>query len=127
MNVTQEVLYEIQRALGRIEGKQEQIKDEVRLGLSGLREELAIHKQDDQKNFSAMRLDLQERIQERERIMEAHNLHMAKIDIALRELQIEDENAKRLGVWILSALGSLATLIGGAVLAVIKGYIKLKQ
>lgn len=78
----------VQRALGRIEGGQQQLLDEVR----ALRTEFNSHVDSDQQAFS--------------------------------RLEADRNRAKGAGWVILTVIASMASVIGGAVMAVFEGWIK---
>lgn len=125
--VNDTILYEVQRSLGRIEGQLGELKTEVRHGMKDMREEFALHKNDDQRNFSSLRLSLKDSSDEREK-------HLASQDDKLDELALNNETLKTLnevakarnetiGKYILAGFGALAALIGSAALALFKDHI----
>jgi len=100
---------DVQRALGRIEGKQSQILDE----LQNLRSDFSAHKADDLENFSKVRgLVFQQR-----------DVGAAQVKL----LSDQRERVKGAGAVILAMLGALATFVGSAVIAVLSGAIKLHR
>jgi hypothetical protein len=126
----------VQRALGRIEGTQAQILDKLdKLGV-----DFGDHKNEDQKNFSSVRklvYDHKTEISETIRTenvaiaakLEAHNaqreVHLAEQDEKLDALKQDADRARGAGWVILSLLGALATFVGGAVIAVFGGHLKI--
>lgn len=109
---------DVQRSLGRIEGTQEQILGELR----SLRADFGEHKNDDQRNFSATRRLVYDELGKQNAAREAH---LAEQDKKLDALKQDSDRAKGAGWVILGLLGSLATFVGGAVLAVVEGWIKV--
>jgi hypothetical protein len=109
---------DVQRALGRIEGTQSQILAE----LKSLRSDFCEHKNDDQRNFSGVRKLFFEKLEEQNKTRENH---LGEQDRKLDALKQDSDRAKGAGWVILGLLGGLATFVGGAVLAVISGWIKV--
>lgn len=114
----------VQRALGRIEGTQTQILAE----LKNLRENFGDHKNEDQKNFSSVRrlvADQQEAIRKAfDAQAVARNQHLNEQDVKLDALKQDSDRAKGAGYVIIAIIGALATFVGGAVIAVLSGWIK---
>lgn len=111
-------MQEVQRTLGRIEGLLKQNQDEMRAGLLAVREEFNSHKQDDQRNFSSMRVALKDHEETRERHLTAQD---KKLDI----LKSDADRAKGAGWVVLGLLTALATFLGTAVVAVLSGRISI--
>lgn len=109
----------VQRALGRIEGTQEQILAELR----SLRGEFSEHKNEDQKNFSSVRAMFFTKLEEQDKTREAH---LGKQDQKLDALKEDSDRAKGAGWVILGLFGTLASFVGGAVIAVLGGWIHVK-
>lgn len=107
-----------QRSLGRIEGTQDQILAE----LKQLRSDFGDHKNDDQRNFSSLRSLVYDKNREQN---EARELHLSEQDKAIGQLKQDSDRARGAGWAIISILGAFATFIGGAVLAVVQGWIKV--
>lgn len=110
---------EVQRSLGRIEGTQEQILAELKT----MREDFGAHKNEDQRNFSSLRKLFFEKLEEQD---ETREKHLAAQDAVLAELKTDSDRAKGAGWVILGLLGGLASLVGSAVLAVVKGWVAFK-
>lgn len=110
---------DVQRSLGRIEGKQEAILEQ----LKALTDRFGDHMNDDQRNFSSLRKLLYEKLAEQD---ETREKHLASQDKILADIQTDANKAKGAGWVILGLLGGLASLVGSAVLAVIKGWIAFK-
>lgn len=91
------LMLEVQRSLGRIEGLQGQLLGEFKS-----------HRDEDKETFKA--------------IVDRLNAQDAKID----DLQSERDRAKGAGKVILALLGSFSAFVGGAVIAVLEGWIKVK-
>jgi hypothetical protein len=108
---------DVQRSLGRIEGRLDQILAEQR----SMREDLGDHKNEDQKNFSSVRALFFEKLEHHNAVREAH---LKDQDEKLETIMMDSARAKGAGWVILGLLGSLATLLGGAVIAVLDGRIK---
>lgn len=111
----------VQRSLGRIEGMQGQILTE----LKAMRDDLGAHKNEDQRNFSAVRQLVYTKFDEQS---VERNTHLAAQDEKLDGLKRDADRAKGAGVVIisiLSILGTLATFVGTAVIAAITGHLKL--
>jgi hypothetical protein len=116
---------EVQRSLGRIEGMLQQQQREFSLGLKSIRQEFSAHKQDDQRSFSSIRVTLKDYNQEREIHLGQQDVKLNKLELTSQKLVIQDENAKAIGKYILAFLGSIAALIGSAVVAFLTGHIKI--
>lgn len=108
-----------ERSLGRIEGTQTQILDK----LDKLSEALGDHKNEDQRNFSSIRALMDRKMEEQTTTREAH---LGAQDVKLDALKQDADRAKGAGWVILALLGSLATFVGGAVLAVLGGWVHVK-
>lgn len=108
----------LERALGRIEGTQAQILLELRQ----LRNDFGEHKNEDQKNFSSVRNLVYGELKKQDIEREAH---LAEQDKKLDALKEDSDRAKGAGWAILGLLGGLATFVGGAVLSVVEGWIKI--
>lgn len=85
---------EIYRALGRIEGSQEQILERI----DKFEKAFGLHCEDDAAQFKRNELDQQ-------------------------KLSFQDENVKTLGKYILAVLGTLFSLVGTAVVAYFTGHV----
>jgi len=109
---------EVQRSLGRIEGTQTRILDE----LTKLRDDFGAHKADDQRNFSSLRVDMKSQFEANDR---ARNEHLTEQDTKLDIIQRDSDRAKGAGWAILGIMGLLASLVGGAVMAALSGWIKI--
>lgn len=109
----------VQRALGRIEGQQAQILEK----LDRLADDFGQHKQDDQRNFSSVRTLFFTKLDEQNTVREKH---LGEQDEKLDGLKQDADRAKGAGWAILGLLGGLATFVGGAVLAVLSGFINVK-
>ncbi len=116
---------EVQRSLGRIEGAQAQILAEMQK----LRSDFGDHKNDDQVSFSAVRAlvftqrdELRKQFEENDR---SRNQHLNEQDIKLDAIKQDSDRAKGAGWVILSLLAALATFVGGAVIAVLSGWVKI--
>lgn len=116
---------DVQRSLGRLEGVSDQILAELR----SLRVEFGDHKNEDQKNFSAVRALVYDQRRDISGKLEAQDAtrerHLSEQDLKLDKLKQDSDRAKGAGWAILGLLGSLATFVGGAVLAVVEGWIKV--
>lgn len=99
---------DVQRTLGRIEGTQGQILAE----LKSLRQDFGDHKNEDQVNFSDMRASLYKEVGAQQK--------------QIGQLKQDADRAKGAGWAILALLGGLASFVGGAVLAVLQGWITVK-
>lgn len=102
------------RSLGRLEGMAEAIlkrMDSLDVGF-------AAHKEDDQRNFSSLRLLIQTT---RKEIDE----HLSTQDVANERLKAQDENTRAVGKWILTVFAGLATLVGSAVVAALTHHLTL--
>jgi hypothetical protein len=118
-------MLEIQRSLGRIETAQLEAREEFRRGLKDLKAEFASHKQDDQKAFSSIRVALTEQRSEREGHLNEQDKKLGALAVVNERLQVQDENTKTIGKWIIGAFGSLALLLGSAAVAAFSGHIKI--
>lgn len=98
----------VYRALGRIEGAQNAFLDKM----DGIVESLSSHTAADDRHFT-----------------ELHAVILAKNkdqDGKIEALENDANRAKGAGIVILAMLGSLATFVGGAVMAVFGGWVKIK-
>jgi hypothetical protein len=118
-------MMEVQRSLGRIEAMLATQQDEFRRGLKEVKEEFASHKQDDQKAFSSIRVALGVQRDERESHLNDQDTKLGLLAIANTRLQVQDENTKTIGKWIIGAFGSLFLLLGSAAVAAFSGHIKI--
>lgn len=109
----------VQRALGRIEGTQAQILDK----LDKLSGDFGEHKQEDQRNFSSVRVMIDRKLEEQNEFRERH---LGEQDEKLDHLRQDSDRAKGAGWVILGLLGALSTFVGGAVLAVLSGWVNVK-
>lgn len=124
---------DFQRALGRIEGIQSQILSELsamRGDNTRHRSEFTAHQRLDlqslsilEKAISKQREDIAIAFSENDR---ARNQHLNEQDVKLDALKTDSDRAKGAGWVILSMLGFLATIVGGAVIAAIEGVIKIR-
>jgi hypothetical protein len=108
----------VERSLGRIEGTQAQILAE----LKQLRTDFGDHKNDDQRNFSSVRALFFDELKKQDAKRETH---LAEQDSKLDALKADSDRAKGAGWAIISLLSGLAAFVGGAVLAVFEGWIKV--
>lgn len=117
---------ETQRALGRIEGTQSQILKKLEELTNGFGD----HKNEDQKNFSSVRrlvFDQKDEILANIKDGNAdREIHLNEQDTKLDALKQDADRAKGAGWVILGILGGIATFIGGSVIAVIAGIIKIR-
>jgi len=109
----------VQRSLGRIEGTQTQILD----ALQKLTESFSEHKNEDQRNFSSVRNLVYSELKKND---ESREKHLSEQDEKLDSLKQDADRAKGAGWVILGLIGALATFAGGAVLAVLTGWISIK-
>lgn len=109
----------VQRALGRIEGTQTQILQ----ALKDLTESFGEHKNEDQRNFSSVRNLVYTEMKKND---ETREKHLSEQDEKLDGLKQDADRAKGAGWVILGLLGALATFVGGAVIAVLSGWMSLK-
>lgn len=93
---------EIQRSLGRIESSIERLINDF-----------GDHRNDDQRNFSALRLDI--------------NAERAARQGSVADLKQDNDRARGAGWVILGILAALATVVGGCVIAVFAGWVKVKS
>lgn len=120
---------DVQRSLGRIEGAQAQILQSMQALIASFTE----HKAEDVRNFSAVRALSFEHREELKDFVEtkfeaqaiARNQHLNEQDVKLDGLKEAQDKAKGAGWVILSLLSALATFVGGAVIAVFSGWVKL--
>lgn len=116
---------EVQRSLGRIEGTQEQILAK----LDKLASDFGDHKNEDQRNFSSVRALVYDQRREINAKLEEQDSrreqHLTEQDTTLKSLKQDSDRAKGAGWAIIGILGAFATFIGGAVLAVVEGWIKV--
>jgi len=128
----QKTLQEIQRSLGRIEGTQIRTLSE----LKATREDLGNHKNEDQKNFSLVRLSVAEQknelIAQFERSAVERDKHLTAQDVTLAEqkkslagLNDLKNTARGIGIAVMAMLTFCATVIGGSLVLVIGGWIKV--
>ncbi len=110
---------EVQRSLGRIEGTQTQILQEI----AALKTSFGDHRQDDQKNFSEVRNLVYTKFAEQEDLRERH---LGEQDKSIAAIKGDSDRAKGAGKVILALLGALATFVGGAVLAALNGHINFR-
>lgn len=108
---------ELQRALGRIEGAQNQIL----VKLDKLYIEFGDHKNEDQRNFSSIRALLDRKLEEQNLLRETH---LSEQDVKLDQLKQDADRAKGAGWVILGLLASLATFLGASVIAALSGHIR---
>lgn len=94
---------EVQRSLGRVEGLLESILKKM----EDFEKNLGDHKNDDQKVFSSIRLQLNE------------------LALANAGLQGQDDNIRTIGKYILGIFGGLAMLLGSAIVAALTGHIRI--
>lgn len=101
-------MLEVQRSLGRIEGMQEQILNEF-----------VAHKRDDKSAFEIIN-----------KAFETRDAAIAKLredqDKKIDALEAERDTARGAGKVILALLAAAATFVGGAVMAVLSGWISVK-
>jgi len=116
---------EVQRSLGRIEGTLTQLLSEVK----GFHGALGGHVADDHATAEAfrglisdLRREIANQFLEQDR---ARNQHLNEQDVKLDALKADSDRAKGAGWVILGVLGALATFVGGAVIAVLTGLLKL--
>jgi hypothetical protein len=109
-----------QRALGHIEGVVDQVLTEVK----SLRVDLIAHAADDRANFTDVRAKMAAGFTEADR---ARNQHLNEQDVKLDGLKQDSDRAKGAGYVILGLLGALATFAGGAVLAILNGWLSLHR
>lgn len=105
---TMEDTMNVYRALGRIEGAQTQILDNIAVMVDSL----GAHTRADDLHFSELR----------DAVIAKNKLQ----DDRIEQLEKDANKAKGAGVVILAVLGSIATFIGGAVLAVFSGFVEIK-
>lgn len=108
----------VQRALGRIEGS----TAEILKRLDRLANDFGEHKNDDQRAFSSVRKLVKDGLADQDSLREAQ---LAKHDTKLDLLKQDQDRAKGAGWVILGLLASLATFLGGAVLAVWNGWLRV--
>ena len=118
-------MHEVQRALGRIEGRLEELQGEVRTGLKDIRQEFSLHKNDDQKNFSSLRNSLKESSIIREQHLATQDAKLEEIALANQDLKTQNEAAKALGKYVLGIFGAAAAIAGTAVFGLFKGHINI--
>lgn len=119
----------VERALGRIEGTQAQILDALKTLTTSFTE----HKAEDVRNFSAVRALSFDHREELKDFVEtrfdaqaiAGRQHLDAQDLKLDGLKSAQDKAKGAGWVILGLLTSLATFVGGAVIAVFAGWVKI--
>lgn len=92
---------DIQRCLGRIESSIERLV-----------EEFGHHRDEDQKNFSSLRMDIKAEAEARRK--------------GVGDLKQDSDRARGAGWAILGILGALATIVGGCVIAVFAGWVKIR-
>jgi hypothetical protein len=109
---------DVQRALGRIEGKQELILGK----LNDLSDDFNDHKNDDQKNFSSIRVMMDRRMGESNTSREAH---LKTQDVKLDALKETQDKARGAGWVILGIMSALAASVGGLVMSIISGHLKV--
>jgi hypothetical protein len=100
---------DVQRALGRIEGKH-------------LSDDFNDHKNDDQKNFSSIRVMMDRRMGESNTSREAH---LKTQDVKLDALKETQDKARGAGWVILGIMSALAASVGGLVMSIISGHLKV--
>lgn len=115
----------VERSLGRIEGGINEALNQIKQ----LRDDFGVHKNDDQRNFSNIRRQSSEltasiakQFEENDR---ARNQHLNEQDLKLDEITARANFAKGAGWVIIGLLGAMATIIGGCVIAVFAGWIKV--
>lgn len=116
---------QIQRALGRIEGTQAQILEEMRTH----RAEFTAHQRQDLASLEILavsiakqRDDMNRGFAEQDR---ARNQHLNEQDVKLDGLKADADKAKGAGWVILGLLGAFAAFLGTAVLSVLNGWLKI--
>lgn len=116
---------DVQRSLGRIEGTQVQILDALR----NLTAEFVDHKGEDARNFQAVRkLSFEHRDELKKEIEDSakeRETHLRGQDTKLAAMKQDSDRAKGAGWVILGLLGSVATFLGGALLSVFNGWVKI--
>ena len=115
----------VQRSLGLIEGAQIQILSEIKL----FREDLGRHIDNDQMNFSALRVviatqkkEMEDQFTENDR---ARNQHLNEQDVKLDGIKQDQDRAKGAGWVILGLLTAFAGFLGTAAMSIWNGYIKI--
>lgn len=108
MNHTDAVTLEIQRALGRLEAQQQSNHAENIRKFDNLHDELVAHKASDATSFGIIETAL------------------SSIREANAALQTQDEDTRLIGKWIIGAFGTLAFLVGSAVIAYFTNHIQFK-
>lgn len=119
-------MHEIQRAVGRLESSQKDLRREIADGLKAIKDEFSAHKNEDQVNFSSIRVSMKESNDAREEHLNTQDLKLNAIAVVNARLETQDENTKTIGKWIIGAFGSLVLLIGSAVVAALSGHIVIK-
>lgn len=102
------VMLEIQRALGRVESRQQTGHDEFLREFKALKDELIAHKAADATSFG---------------IIEAA---LSGLRTTSASLTTQDRNTRLIGKWIISTLGTLVFLVGSAVIAFLTNHIKIQ-
>lgn len=92
---------EVQRALGRIESSIERLISDF-----------GDHRNDDQRNFSSLRNDIKAEVDARTK--------------SVGNLKEDNDRARGAGWAILAILGVLASIVGGCLVALFAGWIKIK-
>lgn len=118
-------LMQIQRSLGRIEAEQIAMRRDIQQNVELLRSEFGSHKDDDLRNFSAIRSAIREEGAKRDGHLENQDKKLSKIETLSSNLQIQDDNTRAIGRWIIGAFGSLVLLVGTAVIAALRGHIHI--
>lgn len=119
------VLMQIQRSLGRIESEQAAMRRDIQTNVDMLRSEFGSHKDDDLRNFSAIRIAIQEEGQRREDHLHDQDKKLSAIETLGSNLQLQDENTRAIGKYIIAFIGSVTLLVGTAVIAALRGHIHI--
>lgn len=110
---------EMQRAVGRIEGRLTEITDK----LNAMIVNHIQHENDDRRDFGELRRLIAEEIkQQREAVAST----LADQDKQIAGMKEEQDRAKGAGWAILAMLGALASFVGAAVISVFTGHISIK-
>lgn len=125
-NHSDAVMLEIQRTLGRLESGQVGMREDFNNGLRALKDEFSSHKNDDQANFSSIRVAMKEEGEKYDGHMGAVVGKVQELAIANGKLQTQDENTKTIGKYIIGVFGSLVLMVGSAVIAALSGHIKIQ-
>lgn len=110
-------LSEVQRALGRVEGAQEELLNKM----NAIIESFVRHEESDRVEFSASRAALASAMRD---LNAAREAQFAGLQASIDELKADRAFAKGAGWVIVAILGACVTFIGSAVVGVLRGTIK---